>query len=153
MAKSRVRARGPGPEDLKKLLKKKIKLRVGVMGAKASTKYAGGTATVAEIADIHENGRGVPQRSWLNGWVEEDGNHIKTQMRKAAEIVVKKRVSPAKVLEAVGADFVGKIQARMSLSPFKPLEQSTIDRRKHGGTKPLIDTGRLRSSITYKVVE
>jgi hypothetical protein len=43
------------------------------------------------------------------------------------------------------------VQAYMVNGKFAPLKAKTIKRK--GSSKPLIDTGQLRQSITYRVVD
>src|SRR5262245_20440620 len=48
-------------------------LKVGILEAEAAEEHEDADgATVGEIAEIHEFGLGVPQRSFLRGWVDED---------------------------------------------------------------------------------
>lgn len=122
---------------------------VGIFGAKAQAGHDGsGGITVGEVAYIHELGLGVPERSWLRGWYDPGRVVRDRQMRKRAELVASGRMTLKVFLGQYGARFVGEIQQRIANHIPPPLAQSTIDRK--GSDTPLIDTGQLRASITWK---
>lgn len=135
---------------------KGARVKVGVIGDEAAAQHNGGGMTVADIASYHEFGIGVPQRSWLREWIDEDMAEIKRLLRESAFYVVK-RGSPVWVeLDRFGVYAVGSIQARMASGPgsWQELAESTVIRktgRLGDRTARLIDTGQLRSSITYAV--
>lgn len=58
-----------------------------------------------------------------------------------------------RILKLAGAFLEGKIKELFTKTPseWPPLKPETIKRK--GSSKPLIDTGRLRNSITHKVEE
>ncbi len=107
--------------------------------------------TIGELAAIHEFGLGsVPQRSFLQGWADENKEQIKTVVRKGAQALVSKRLdSPLQFLNQVGSWAVGQIQVRMAANIPPPLSPITIKRK--GSSVALIDTGQLRSSISFRV--
>ena len=51
--------------------------------------------------------------------------------------------------EKIGIIIVNDIKTTMVTGNFTPLKSSTIKAK--GSTKPLIDTGELRNSISYEV--
>lgn len=107
--------------------------------------------TIGEIAEIHEFGLGsCPRRSFLAGWVDEKQDEIKRVVDAGAQALVSGRLdSPLQFLNQVGAWAVGSIQRRMSENIPPPLAPATIKRK--GSSVALIDTGQLRSSISYRV--
>ena len=107
--------------------------------------------TIGQIAEIHEFGLGTcPRRSFLAGWVDENGDKIRQVVKSgAAALVTGKLDSPLQFLNQVGAWSVGQIQQRMSANIPPPLAPATIKRK--GSSVALIDTGQLRSSISYRV--
>lgn len=111
----------------------------------------GATLTIGEIAEIHEFGLGsAPRRSFLAGWVDENQDQIREVVRRgAAALVIGKLDSPLQFLNQLGAWAVGSIQKRMAENIPPPLSPETI--RRKGSSVALIDTGQLRSSITYRV--
>lgn len=52
-------------------------------------------------------------------------------------------------LETAGVEGVSLVQRKMVTGPFAPNAPSTIKRK--GSSKPLIDTGQLRQSVSYVV--
>lgn len=114
-------------------------------------KGPGATLTIGEIGEIHEFGLGsVPRRSFLAGWVDEKQDELRNVTRAGAKALVSGSItSPLQFLNQVGAWAVGSIQRRMSENIPPPLAPATIKRK--GSSVALIDTGQLRSSITYRV--
>jgi hypothetical protein len=114
-------------------------------------KEPGATLTIGEIAEIHEFGLGTaPRRSFLAGWVDENQNEIREVVNKGASALVSgKLAGPLQFLNQLGAWAVGSIQKRMTENIPPPLAPETI--RRKGSSVALIDTGQLRSSITYRV--
>lgn len=129
-----------------------LKLKVGILGEKAAQQVKGSDVamTIAQLAEIHELGLGVPERSFLRAWVEANEKQIEADMRAATRQVLLGRLTPEKAAKILGVKFVAGIQAFISSGKVQPpLAQSTIDRK--GSSVPLIDTGQLRSAITYAV--
>ncbi|WP_252715295.1 hypothetical protein [Acinetobacter junii] len=56
-----------------------------------------------------------------------------------------------KIKQILGMQAAADVQMYMVNGKFAPLKAKTIKRK--GSSKPLIDTGQLRQSITYKVVD
>lgn len=107
--------------------------------------------TIGEIASIHEFGLGsCPQRSFLQGWADENPGLINTTVRKGAEALARGALnSPLQFLNQFGSWAVGQVQVRMAQSIPPPLAPETI--RRKGSSVTLIDTGQLRASITFRV--
>lgn len=107
--------------------------------------------TIGEIASIHEFGLGsCPQRSFLQGWADENPGLINTTVSKGAAALVRGSLStPLQFLNQFGSWAVGQVQLRMAQSIPPPLAPETI--RRKGSSVTLIDTGQLRSSITFRV--
>lgn len=127
------------------------KLRIGVIGNEAVTEHGMGSGlTVAEIATIHEFGtQRIPRRSWLRDYVDGNKARIEVMLRNVA-----KRgfiAGLGSTLETFGVVMVGEIQDRISDRIPPPLSSRTKSRK--GSDVPLVDTGQLRSSITYQVVQ
>ena len=125
-------------------------VEVGVIGDK-STLPEGEGVTVADVALWAEYGLGQPQRSWLRDWIEENQAALATNMR--AEVAAIKAGARTKdqALARLGLWIQGAIQERIANGIEPPNADSTIQRK--GSSKPLIDTGQLRSSISHRVTE
>jgi len=133
-------------------------LSFGVLGAEGdqpAEQHNGGksTITVSEVAAIHEFGLGsAPRRSFLADWADEKKAEIQNVVMRGGAALARGRISsPKQLLEQIGQWAVGSIQARMATNIPPPLAPATIKRK--GSSVALIDTGQLRSSITYRVDE
>jgi len=147
-----VRETDHGSKQLISRMARTGKVRVGVIGSKAAEAKAVGEGltgdTVADIATIHEFGLGVPRRSFIADYVDGNVDEITTQLdRSAARILRGSQM--IRELNLIGLFIQGQIQERISNRIPPELAQATIDRK--GSSVPLIDTGQLRSSITYEV--
>ena len=108
--------------------------------------------TMSELGEIHEFGLGVPQRSFIGDWFDETQDQKVKQIKGVALAFLKGKISHLSVgFEQLGNLYVGQVQKRMADGIDPPLSEITI--AKKGSSVPLIDTGQLRSSITYKVSE
>lgn len=109
--------------------------------------------TVYDIAAIHEFGApevGIPKRSFIRGYFDESEEKLRKDLAKLIPSIVQGTRTPEEVVNLMGVRMVGQIQARIAKRIPPPLKQATIDRK--GSSVPLIDTGQLRASITYRLV-
>lgn len=107
--------------------------------------------TIIQIAAFHEFGTSrMDRRSFIADWADEDEQEHKRQLSQMARAVYQGTVASAEqALYRLGNLYVGEVQRRISQGITPPLKQSTIDRK--GSSKPLEDTGQLRSSIRFVV--
>jgi hypothetical protein len=143
-----VESKDHGADALVKALRsvKGAELRVGILD-KGDDDHAG--LTVAELAAIHEFGLGVPERSFIRGWYDENIDQIRELIKKQLARVARGEVSEVNAWKQLGALFVAQIQKRIVERIPPPLAESTIKAK--GSDVPLVDTGQLKSSITFKV--
>lgn len=130
---------------------KKGAVDVGIfadLGSAQKNKAAAGL-TVLDVATFHEFGLGVPERSFLRGYVDENKARIRGMIKSLATMVQQGKLDQDTALEKLGLTIVGEIQKRIAKGIPPPNAESTIARK--GSSTPLIDTGQLRSSITHKV--
>ena len=122
------------------LLKVKGKLQVGFF---ESAKYPNGVY-VAQVARYNEFGTSkIPMRPFFR-------NAINTNTKKwFASMQQLLRANDDRVLEKVGEIARGDIVQSITTLNTPPNKQSTIDTKK--SSNPLIDTGLMRRSVTYKV--
>lgn len=149
----------------KKLLKSifkndRIGVTVGIQGSDASSGHKGSDLTVAEVGEIHEFGLGVPRRSFLRGYYDENYGLLRKRLLKISKRIASPRskLTAKKGMGLFGSLVVGGIQQRIARGIWPPLAESTksararrLGKAKVKRTTPLINTGQLRSSITYKV--
>ena len=102
--------------------------------------------TNAKLGAIHEFGADlIPARPWLNPGVQSGNEEYLQMITSAAE----KGEPMDVVLEQIGLVAVSKVQIFMTELKTPPNAPSTI--KKKGSSNPLIDSGALRQSVTFKV--
>lgn len=121
-------------------------VKVGVLGGDS---YDDTGITVAEVAEIHELGLGVPQRSWLRQWIDENKAAIVKVSTRLQSQVIAGKITQDQALALLGDWAVGSIKARIQGGVAPPNAPSTIARK--GSSKPLINFGQFISSITRQV--
>ena len=153
-APSRVRIVDRGADGLVKAAREAMgdwSVRVGIMGSEAGAAHEEAVGmTVAEVAEKHEFGIGVPRRSWLLDYVDATEEMARRRLRSVLEAVTQRKAPLAPGLEQFGQITVGEIQQRIADRIDPPLSEATIAAK--GSDVPLINTGQLRSSITYVVL-
>jgi hypothetical protein len=118
----------------------------------------GDPATNATLAYLHDNGvpeMNLPARPFLHPGIKSALPQIKKYMAAAGKAALEG--APQRIernLHAAGIAATSAVKRYITSGPLAPLAPSTLAaRRRRGrtGTKPLIDTGQLRQSITYVV--
>lgn len=137
---------------LEKVLKKLTKgphVAVGIMqDSPVSEKF-----TMLDLATVHEfgskDGR-IPQRSFMRSTCDEKKAKHAGLITKIQGKVIDGVLSIKQALSQIG-EVVSKDMVQTINRGLEPeLKLATIKRKK-GSSKPLIDTGRLKGSITYQV--
>jgi phage gpG-like protein len=123
-------------------------VKVGIQGAKAVERREGGI-TMAELGAVHEFGNDrIPQRPFLRPIVNEK-KHAKAITKTYKKIKTLEGSTIDQALGAAGEKAVNIAQRRIAQGIDPANAPSTIARK--GSSKPLIDTGRLRQSITWRL--
>lgn len=114
--------------------------------------------TNAALGYIHETGApevNIPSRPFLVPGVRDQTPSITRNLKEAAKAKMDGDSEKAfRYLHAAGMAGVKGAQRRITTGPFAPLAASTLRaRRRRGrtGTRPLIDTGQLRRSLTHVI--
>ena len=145
-----VRGRVQGGEKWEKLVRdakrqRPFRLTVGIF---RTAKYPDGTS-VAAVAAEHEFGVGVPERPFMRLAIKE----LETGPKFPAlikSVVPRSTLLPdARAMEKVGQFVQGEVQRSILDLRTPPNAPSTIARK--GSSNPLIDTGVMRQSVTYRV--
>lgn len=149
MAAAVVTDRDLGLKDIMKGLKELtgIVVKVGVQGAAAEKTVKG--VRVVDYATDNEYGTSViPARSFIRSTFD-DNEGFKEQLDTAFKSVVDQKDRPYAAMARVGIIARDDIIAKINLTDprWRPLSPETVKRKK--SAKPLIDTGRLKQSITY----
>lgn len=120
-------------------------VRVGVN----EEQHAGrGGLTNAQLGAIHEFGLGVPQRSFLRAWVDENQRGWLAAMKQLALRALYGREAWE---NRFGQYAVDGIKARMRAGIAPELQAATIARKASGNPTPLLDTEQLINAIEYEV--
>jgi hypothetical protein len=123
-------------------------VKVGILGEKAAQTKSE-NVSVGQVAEWAEFGLGQPERSWLRGWYDVQGQDIQKALRGAFQSVLTGRATRIQVLTALGERFKGQIQQRIAGGIQPANAPSTV--AKKGSSVPLIDTGQLRASVSWKI--
>jgi len=111
--------------------------------------------TVAQVAEAHEFGLGVPQRSWLASWFDGNQKRIHEQIRYGCERWLFGEKDSRGALDLIGVQFVGDVQRRIRDNKIQPETGSEQKARKAqrgtGENTTLIDTGQLWTSIKHRI--
>ncbi len=133
---------------------------VGIFGEGAVQEHGKGVTNLL-LALVHEFGApaaGVPARSWLRAWIDENIEEVRRTIRALSARVLKGELEHDAALEQLGMWIVGKVRARIANKLSPPLSPATVARRLEGSGRalgadltPLIDTGQFWQSITNEV--
>lgn len=94
----------------------------------------------------------VPERSFLRSTVDENEESYLDGLEGVAGVIADSGAAAGRnALEKLGLRAVRDVQRKIVDLKEPPNAASTIERK--GSSNPLIDTGRLRQSIDYVVVE
>jgi hypothetical protein len=133
--------------------KKALKNGRGVSEKLAETLATGGAGEpipLAMIAAVHEFGcpeRNIPERSFLRAGIRRGTPKFNRLNVDSLRKVVRGEMTIATALDRLGVVAVGEVKREFVVGSFAPLKPETIKRK--GSSRPLIDTGQLRQSITY----
>lgn len=129
------------------------RVKVGVLEDAAKEEgegRSGGDLSLLEVAAVHEFGAGdVPQRSFIRAGVDELLPEIRGTQHALAVQVFQGKVSLPVALDRLGAKVTALLQNRIARGIAPELAPATVARK--GSSKPLVDTGQLKASITWKV--
>jgi hypothetical protein len=131
-----------------------VTVAVGVL-AKDAQKSHDEKTTILDIATINEfgsaDGTHPPSRSFVRAWFDAEEPKIRELLVQQMGLAILGRLTRQQVLDRIGAYCVGQIQARVAQGIAPPNRPSTI--AKKGSSTPLIDTGLLRSSVSFEIRE
>ena len=109
---------------------------------------------MASLALIHERGSAankIPARPFMKQTRQRAEGHFARLLRRLYKQVVNGKISPFDGLAKLGTAYEGEMKNTFTTGSFTPNKPATIKRK--GSSRPLIDTGHLRQSITSKVVK
>lgn len=127
-------------------------VKVGILGDDPKSTRAEGTLSNVEIGAVHEFGSpaaNIPERSFLRSTVDAHKEAYNQHIEDAARDVVHGKYTVEQTLNRLGARAAADVKATIRKGIPPPLQPETVARK--GSTKPLVDTGQLISSITWKI--
>lgn len=127
----------------------KEKVQVGQTKS-GKAKYAPQGITVAELGVIHEFGskaNNIPARPFMAQTYQKDGQTALDYMERQARVVMAGKMDARTALNRVGLYYVGRLKNMIRNGSFVENKPATIALK--GSSKPLIDTGLMRNSITH----
>lgn len=141
-------------ERIRALAASKRRVRVGILSdsPKKARQGGAGKLSLLEVAILHEFGApaaGIPQRSFIRATIDERAADIAKLQLALAKRVAGGEITEEQALGQLGAKVAAWIKTRIASGIAPANAASTI--AKKGSSKPLVDTGQLRSSITHVV--
>lgn len=135
--------------DVDKLLKTLKELESKVIEVGIFSKSGGDMLIIANVHEFGSNKNNIPERSFLRAGFDKHHKEIGDMCDRMIIRVVEGNMSVDSALNAIGAFAVSKIQEFLTEMKTPKLKQATIDAK--GSSSLLIDTGRLRQSISYRI--
>lgn len=154
-----------GLNKLTKMLKDDYTLRVGILGARARSQHDNESGvTNAELGAFHEFGTvKMPQRSFLWMPIVEKLNFNNPKMQDFKKFIWKQlfvKNAPKQFYATLGAMALDAIEWAFQTNGggmWRPLSPNTekhfSKRRKKGLPQILTDTGKLRRSMSFKILK
>lgn len=92
----------------------------------------------------------IPERSYIREGFDKNLKKIQKHTEQAIRTVIAGRMTANKALNLLGAEFASFIRKYM-VEIKSPPNSAVTQKNKKGANNPLIDSGRLRQSITHRV--
>jgi hypothetical protein len=122
-------------------------------GRTRAKKGAHTSIPVAAIALVHEFGspaNNIPERPVMRKTNRAYSRALAFAMARVVRQIYAGKLLPSMALKQLGVFWEGRIKTTFREGFFAPLKPATIARK--GSSKPLIDSGQLRQSVTSRVV-
>lgn len=119
-----------------------LEVEVGVFGRRGRKRKTR-SATAAHIMYFHEKGRGVPQRSVIAAWFDENKRENRKVARKLALRRLRGELDVRRSLLVMGRHATKGMKARIAAGIEPPLSPRTKSKK-----KPLY---RMRSSVAFRL--
>lgn len=106
--------------------------------------------SIVDIASWQEFGTvDIPERSFLRAWFDANEQLARDRLANLLGKVLEGKLTKQQALQLFGLWVQGEIQKMISNGIEPALDPETVKRK--GSSVPLINTGQLRTSITFKV--
>jgi hypothetical protein len=145
-----VKVNSTGGKGIKALLGRLEKGHVNVGILASVGQHEDSDLTVAQVGFYHEFGTvKTPERSFIRSTIEDKSKEIKKLARQQSKLVLNGKTTLEVGLGKLGAFTAGLIQEKFTSNDWPANTEATIALK--GSSKPLIDSGQLRQSISYEV--
>ena len=138
-------------ESIKSIAANSPAVTVGIHAKEGSESHAKTELTNVQLGTIHEYGLGVPERSFIRQTFDMNRDKYQKALDGAARGVSSGKASVVEGLKALGMFIVSTMQERIEKNSPQFKELAEVTKKRKGSSKPLIDTGQLKNSITYVV--
>lgn len=130
-----------------------LEVRIGFQRGQASHKdEEGNEVDMVDIAMWNELGTSrAPSRPFLRQTADTKESEIVAFLQKAVRPLLSGSGTAQSVLQKIGPYAKGLVQEQITDGDYVPNAPSTIARK--GSDKPLIDTGLMRESVDFVIVE
>lgn len=92
----------------------------------------------------------IPERSFIRAGFDENKSNIESRVSTLINSLMHNQIDRETFYEFIGEYTVGLIQEYLTNLSSPPLHPATVKNKK--SSNPLVDTGHLRDTITYKIV-
>lgn len=141
-----------GTKNIEAVIKNAPLVKIGVQSSAGNYPNAG--PHVAEVAFWMEHGvesKNIPARPFMQVTMDADRRKFSNTTDKLIGAIQAGKLNPIIALNLIGAQIARAMQRRLTITKWAPNAPATV--RRKGSSRPLIDTGRLRRSITWEVEE
>lgn len=134
-------------------LAKRASVDVGLISDKVGGQVYGDGQTVLQIGAIHEFGtEDIPQRSFLRVPFQMKRKEMSEFIRGEFSKIASGKRTTAKAMGRIGAKATNIVKGAFTTKGYGTWPDITpATKQAKGSSQPLIDTGTLRNSITWKV--
>lgn len=139
---------GKGLAKLMTYLKELNKEKVYV-GVPRSSNGIRGNAMIAFVMEFGSVSKNIPERSYLRSTILEQADKYSKILSETIPDAIKDGARPHDAYSRLGIIAMNDVRLKIASGEFAALAPATIKRKK--SSKPLIDTGMLRQSISYEV--
>ncbi len=137
--------------DMKKIDGSYVK--VGLQSGSLHKGEGGEISDLVAIGAIHEFGtKTIPERSFMRTTFDERQHQLNALKIRLSRTISSGRMSVRQGLTILGEAMSNAIKKKITDIKLPPLKNPSEKRTGEGVANPLVDTGQLRSGITYEVV-
>lgn len=128
-------------------------VKVGILSSAQAPEDS--SMTMAKLAAVHEFGspaHNIPDRPFIRQTIDRIKGDIIKFNKNQYDQIIQGKTTVYKALASLGVYVTREMKRQFNIGNFAKNKPATIAAKK-GSSKPLIDTGRLRNSINFEVVE